>query len=46
MLGAMVAYGHAFYETPDGMIVTLTATSNVKTKMKHKGDDNGESEDE
>lgn len=33
------------YETPEGIIVTLTATSNLKTKMKHKGDEEANEEE-
>ena len=39
LIDKMKEHDLQLYETPDGMIVTLTATSNVKTKLKHKGDE-------
>jgi hypothetical protein len=45
LIDKMKEHDMQLYETPDGMIVTLTATSNVKTKMKNKGDsEEGEEE--
>ena len=45
LIDKMKEHDLQYYETPDGMIVTLTATSNVKTKLKNKAEENGKEED-
>ena len=45
LIDKMKEHDLQYYETPDGMIVTLTSTSNVKTKLKHKGEEEGGEDD-
>lgn len=42
LIDKMKEHDLQYYETPDGVIVTLTATSNVKTKVKHREEDGGD----
>lgn len=45
LIDKMKEHDLQIYECPGGLIVTLTATSNVKTKLKHKESENGDGED-
>ena len=46
LIDKMKEHDLQIYQTPDGLIVTLTATSNVKTKQKNKEAENDEQGEE